>query len=513
MHLSKSIHHLFKMLSRRVVIVSLLLLAQILLVTLAVVRGGQRSYWVWMGMYLLCLGVALHIISNDTNPAYKIGWLASAQFRPRVGGLLYIILGGNRLSKRLRRKMSSMHQLMQKNLHQDPEAFAWLEQEQPDAARQSRYLASAADCPGYRNTETVYFPLGDDCFPRMREELEKAERYIFLEYFIIEQGEIWNGILEILKRKAAAGVDVRVIYDDFGSIVRLPHHYRLELERVGIRCEVFNPYIPVLSSRLNNRNHQKFMIIDGIVAFTGGVNLADEYGNIHPPFGHWKDAAVMVRGDAAWSMTTMFLAMWEYQCDQSENPENYRPTPLCVEGQGFVQPYMDDPLDNEPVGETVYLNLINRAKKYVRIMTPYLIIDSEMTTALTTAAKSGVEVTIIAPHIPDKRYVHALTRAHYGKLVNAGVHIYEYTPGFIHSKVFCVDGIYATVGTVNLDFRSLYLHFEDGVWMYRAACIPQIEHDFEKTIPICQAITPADCIVPWYKRLAQAVLRLLAPLM
>ncbi len=509
-----NIHNLLKMLCQRVVIVSVLLLLQLAMVALLVLRGGMTSVWIWVGMYVLSLGVSLHVISNDTNPAYQIAWLAAAMFLPLVGSLLYIILGGNRLSHRLRRKMGSMQQTLTENLSQDAEMYTWLEHKEPDAALQSSYLTHVAGCPGYTNTETEYFHLGDACFPRMCEEIRKAKRYIFVEYFIIEQGYLWSTILDLLEQKIAEGVDVRLIYDDFGCITRLPYHYRQMLEQRGIQCEVFNPFIPVLSSRLNNRDHRKFLIIDGVVAFTGGMNLADEYINIDARFGHWKDAAVLVRGDAAWSMTVMFLSMWEYQRGRRERVEDYRPEPVEVVSQGFIQPYTDNPLDGEPVGETVYLNLINRAKRSVRIMTPYLIIDSAMSTALTTAAKAGVEVTIITPHIPDKWYVHALTRAHYARLVAAGVRVYEYTPGFIHSKVFCVDGIYATVGTVNLDFRSLYLHFEDGVWMYKAGCIADIDRDFDETLPRCQAIRLEDCTnLPWYRRLMQAVLRLLAPLM
>jgi cardiolipin synthase len=349
----------------------------------------------------------------------------------------------------------------------------------------------------------------------MLEEMKKAEHYLFLEYFIIEEGEMWGPMVEIMRERASAGVDVRLIYDDFGCVTKLPTNYRRKMEAMGIKCCVFNPYIPILSARLNNRDHRKLLIIDGKVGFTGGINLADEYINRVERFGHWKDAGILLRGEAVWSMTIMFLAMWEYVRGTREDIENYRPAlPAAETYHGYVQPYTDYPLDNEPVGETVYLNLISKARDYVYIMTPYLIIDNEMVTALTTAAKSGIDVRIITPHIPDKWYVHALTRAYYELLVEAGVRIYEYTPGFIHSKVFCVDGQYATVGTINLDFRSLYLHFENGVWLYDADCIGQVEADFKKTFPICQEISLEQCrATKWYVRLGRACLRLFAPLM
>jgi cardiolipin synthase len=304
------------------------------------------------------------------------------------------------------------------------------------------------------------------------------------------------------------------MYDDFGCITLLPAGYRRELEGYGIQCSVFGPFIPIASARLNNRDHRKLMIIDGKVGFTGGINLADEYINQKERFGHWKDNAVMLRGEAVWSMTVMFLSLWDYVRGVEDSIPSFLPPEPVVEGKGFVQPYTDNPLDDEPVGGSVYNNLINRANRYVHIMTPYMIIDYGMTQALTNAAKSGIEVVILTPHIPDKWYVHAVTRAHYEELVKGGVKIYEYTPGFIHAKVFSVDGTYATVGTVNLDYRSLYLHFENGVFLYQADCVQDVERDFQETLEKSQEVTLAQCqSTRWPMRLLQAVLRLLAPLM
>ncbi len=509
-----NIHNLLKMLFQRVIVVSLLIALQILLVIFLALRGGMASLWLWIGMYVFSLLVALRIITRNTNPAYQVAWLAALLFVPLAGSLLYLMLGGNRQGHRLRGRVAGMRQTLEAGMSQDAQVLAALAAQSEDAAVQARYLSGTAAFPVWQNTQTEYFPSAERCFERMQEELEKAQRYIFVEYFIIEQGHMWQTVLDILTRKAAAGLDVRVIYDDFGCIRRLPYHYRQELERAGIACEVFNPFIPVLSGHLNNRDHRKLMIIDGTAAFTGGLNLADEYININSPYGRWKDAGVLVRGDAAWSMTLMFLSLWEAQRGIREDIEQYRPAPAAVGGQGFVQPYADCPLDGEPVGETVYLGLLNRARHSVRIMTPYLVMNSELTMALTGLAKSGVDVTIITPHIPDKWYVHALSRAHYARLVPSGVKIYEYTPGFIHSKVFLVDGAYATVGTINLDFRSLFLHYENGVWMYRPDCLADIARDFDETLPQCQPITLEECTaLPWHKKLQQALLRLLATLM
>ncbi|WP_317380814.1 phospholipase D-like domain-containing protein, partial [uncultured Intestinimonas sp.] len=293
--------------------------------------------------------------------------------------------------------------------------------------------------------------------------------------------------------------------------------YAAELEkRTGIRCCVFNPFVPILSLRLNNRDHRKILVIDGKVAFTGGINLADEYINQKVRFGHWKDSAILVRGEAAWSMTVMFLSLWDdIRRTPAEDYDRFRPhweTPPT--GVGFVQPYTDSPLDGEAVGQSVYLNLINRARRYVYITTPYLIVDDSMNTALCIAAKSGVDVRIMTPHIPDKKMVFEVTRAHYGPLLEAGVKIYEYTPGFVHAKNFAVDDKFGTVGTVNVDYRSLFLHFENGVWLCGAPAVRDIRDDFLSTLEQCQPITLAQSrALPWWRRACRAVLRVFAPLM
>ena len=388
-----------------------------------------------------------------------------------------------------------------------------------DAVNQARYLEHYARCPVYTNTYTHYFPLGDDVFPAMLEELRKAEKYIFLEYFIISPGIFWDSMVEILKEKHAAGVDVRVIYDDVGSLNTLPMNYARKFEaETGIPCCCFNRFKPVISIRMNNRDHRKFCIIDGHTAFTGGINLADEYINQKLRYGHWKDTAILLKGEAVWSMTVMFLTMWEYTRDVEEDYRRFRPDklpPEAAQGAGYyVQPYADNPLDEEAVGEAVYLNLINKAERYVYAMTPYLIISDSVNTALCNAAKAGVDVRIITPHIPDKRYVFEVTRAHYPPLLEAGVRIYEYTPGFIHAKNFVVDDRFATVGTVNLDYRSLFLHFEDGVWLCEAPCIQDIRKDFEDTLAVCQRIS----LRQWRHlnpllQLYRNILRVFAPLM
>ena len=505
---------MLKKMFQRVVVVSICILAQLVVFVLMIWKFQDSNEIFYIALLILSVAVTLSIISKNTNPAYKIAWLVPILALPVFGGLFYLMLGGNRLSRHQRKKMKQIERSMRRYMPQNPEISAALAQRSTDAAIQSAYLQTVAGCPVYTQTETAYFPLGDEAYPVMLEELQKAEKYIFLEYFIIGTGIMWDGILKILKEKAAAGLDVRVMYDDFGCITLLPAGYRKELESYGIKCCVFGPFIPIASARLNNRDHRKLMIIDGKVGFTGGINLADEYINRKERFGHWKDNAIMLRGEAVWSMTVMFLSLWDYVRGERNSIPSFIPPEPAAAGRGFVQPYADNPLDDESVGSSVYMNLISRAKRYIHIMTPYLVIDYGMMQALINAAKSGIEVVILTPHIPDKWYVHAVTRAHYEELVKGGVKIYEYTPGFIHSKVFTVDDQYATVGTINLDYRSLYLHFENGVFLYEADCVAQVEQDVQDTIAVSQRITLKACRATSLPvRLLRSVLRLLAPLM
>ncbi len=501
------------LLFHRSALVAFFLLVQVTVLLVMILRFND--YFVYF--YWICISgsmiAVLRIVGNKSNPAYKIAWIIPILTFPVFGGLFYLLFGGNRLSKKTRQKMIGMSQQMESILAPDYKAEI-LSDFREDAVVRARYLEQVAKAPVYANTYTEYFPLGDLCFPRMLDELRAAERYIFLEYFIISEGKMWNAILEVLAEKAAAGVDVRVIYDDVGCIFTLPNDYDKQLEDMGIKCCIFNRFVPVLSSRLNNRSHRKMCIIDGRVAFTGGINLADEYINEIVRYGHWKDSAILLRGEAVWSMTVTFLSMWDYVRNTRENYERYRPAPAAsVPATGFVQPYTDSPLDDEPVGETVYLSLINRACRSVYITTPYLIIDDTMTAALCASAKSGVDVRIMTPHIPDKAIVFELTRAHYGPLLEAGVKIYEYTPGFLHAKSFAVDDLYGTVGSINMDYRSLFLHFENGVLLYGTPSVKEIRADFEATLEQCQEITLEQWrSFPIHRKLMWSVLRVAAPL-
>ena len=326
---------------------------------------------------------------------------------------------------------------------------------------------------------------------------------------------MWSSIVDVLRRKAAQGVDVRVMYDGIGCLPRLPYRYPRELEEMGIKCKVFNPFRPFLSTVQNNRSHRKILVVDGKTAFTGGINLSDEYVNITSPYGHWKDTGVMIRGEAAFSFAVMFLELWQITNRCRENYEDFRPHDLPLYDEpGYVIPYSDSPFDNELVGETVYMDILGKARDYVHIMTPYMIIDNELITALGNAAKSGVDVKVIVPHVADHWYAHAVAKAYYADLISRGVELYEYMPGFIHSKSFVSDDNTAVVGTINLDFRSLHHHFECAVWMYDHKTVHDIERDFQETLAQCRPITLESTRVRGLaKKALYSVLRIFAPLM
>ena len=498
----------------RSVFVALSLCAQLAALFFMVFLFSEYTEIFYWCCILTSVAAALAIINSRMEPGYKIVWLIVILPFPVFGSVLYLLTGGGRIPESSQKRMRWILEKSAEALQEDFKADDLL----PlggDAASQARYLERCAACPAYTNTETEYFSLGDLAFPRMLEELKKAERYIFLEYFIIQPGVFWDSILAVLEEKAAQGVEIRLIYDDFGCMFTLPRDYDQQLAQKGIQCRVFNRFVPVMTLRLNNRDHRKMMIVDGRAGFTGGINLADEYVNVRERFGRWKDSVIFLEGDAVWSMTVMFLTMWDYCCGWNEAFERFRPPASPVRPwTGYVQPYTDTPLDRELVAQSVYLNMIAKARNYIYITTPYLIIDVATNNALCRAAKSGLDVRIITPHIPDKRYVFEVTRAHYPPLLDAGVKIYEYSPGFIHAKNFVVDDRFATVGTVNLDYRSLFLHFENGVWLCEAPCIQDIRKDFLQTLQLCQPVSlrsfkHLNVLLQLYR----SILRVFAPLM
>lgn len=462
---------------------------------------------------LVSVFVVLYILKSDINPVYKIPWIVLLLALPVFGGVLYIIYGRLHFSKKDIMTFVDINNKCKEALALRPFANDSLEKEAPLIYPQAKYLLDYALAPTYNNTETTYFPLGDDMFPVMLSELNKAEKFIFMEYFIIEDGLMLNSILDILKEKASRGVDVRFMYDSLGSIAKAPVDIVRDLRKAGIRCFEFNTFRSILDNRYNNRDHRKICVIDGNVGFTGGVNLADEYINVKTVYGHWKDTAIMIKGDAVWSLTNMFLTLWDgiNKCD--EEFRKYLPDIDVKADNGYVIPYTDFPIDNETVGKSVYLNMINRANRYIYIMTPYLILDNTMATSLCDAAKSGIDVRLITPGIADKKLVNLLTKSYYDKLIEAGVKIYEYTPGFVHAKIFVSDDETAVVGTINLDYRSLAHHFENAIWMYKTDIVADIKKDFLDTQEKCERITLEKCMKKSFgKIIFLPILRLFSPM-
>ncbi|MBQ7801187.1 MAG: cardiolipin synthase [Oscillospiraceae bacterium] len=456
----------------------------------------------------------LHVLNTRENPSIRLSWCIVIAVLPVFGALLYFFVQfdvGHRVAQKA---VESSIADCAPFVPAQTELKEQLKREDRDLYNLVHYMEGHGNFPIYGNTEVKYFPLGEDKFREMLAQLEKAEKFIFTEYFSVADGYMWHKILDVLCRKVRQGVEVRFMYDGMVAVANMPYGYPKQLRKLGIQCKMFSPVRPLVSTHYNNRDHRKILVIDGKVAFTGGVNLEDRYINKEEVYGHWKDTAVMVRGEAAQGFTLMFLQMWNYD-EKVRLYEPYLELPQeRVPAEGFVMPYGDSPMDTENVGEMVYLNILNQAKEYVYIMTPYLILDNEMVTALQFAAKRGVDVRLILPHIPDKKYAFTLARSHYRELFDAGVKIYEYTPGFVHAKVFLSDDRQAVVGTINLDYRSLYLHFECAAYLYKVPALADIMTDFQDTMAKCHKITDQDIRKQSFlSRLWGKLLKVAAPLM
>ena len=499
----------------RLVVTAVLLVLQVVWLFALFYRLADYARWFNAAGLTLSIIMCLALIRQDsTVPEFKISWMILFAVMPVQGGLLYLLWGNKRPALGLRRRQERAEQAMADTRREDPAAAARLRAADPRAALTARYLHDYAPAPLYGGTAVRYYPDGQTMLADMLPALQSAEHSIFVESFIIGMGEMWGQIHEILRRKAAAGLDVRVIYDDAGCLSLLPHNYAELLRAEGIRAFSFNRCVPVLNLVMNNRDHRKIMVIDGKIGFTGGVNLADEYINHVEKYGRWKDAAVMLEGEGVCTMTALFLQMWSIQREPEFAQFLTRPLPE-TQTKGFVTPYGDCPLDGERVGEMVYIDLLNRARHSVHIITPYLILDGELETALRFAAERGVDVHLILPGKPDKVFVYALAKTHYLPLLSSGVKISEWTPGFTHAKVMIMDGQEAVVGTINLDYRSLYHHFENAVWMRGVDCLPRIEADFQDTLAQCRTVEPTRQSIWQGKKLLHLVgimLKFIAPL-
>ncbi len=514
---------LLRLIFSRFFIIVLMLVLQILLVI---------SFYGWLSSLLPFFSAILvifticgvvYLFSCGMDVSAKLTWMFIISILPITGVAMLAFTQTNLGHRKIQSRIKELIDSTSDALRQPEGVLEKLSLDGSGTDDLARYLNRSGCFPVYDRTKVTYFPLGEDKFEAMIEELKKAEKYIFMEYFIITEGYMWGRILKVLSEKAKAGVEVRVMYDGMLEVSGLPSNYCDLLGELGIRAKVFSPIKPFVSSHYNYRDHRKILVIDGKVAFTGGVNLADEYINREVRFGHWKDTAIMLKGDAVSSFTLMFLQMWnlteitpDFEPLTGDYSGNRNAPELTMSARpgGYVIPYCDCPLDEDKVGETVYMDILNRATDYVHIMTPYLILDGELETAITYAAQRGVDVKLILPGIPDKKMAYALAKSHYKRLVEAGVKIYEYTPGFVHAKVFVSDDKKAVVGTINLDYRSLYHHFECAAYMYQTPCIPDIEQDFQETLSKCRMVTPETIKneKAFYK-VAGSLMKFIAPMM
>ena len=467
------------------------------------------------GSVVVTSAMVIYLLNSKMDNSAKITWMVVVAIAPVVGIPMFFYVKSNFGHNILRKRLLELEDQLRGWLPQSQKAVEQLKALEPGAASLAKYLyGRGGGFPVYQNTAMTYFPGGEAKFEELLRQLETAKKYIFLEYFIVSHGCMWNGIEKILRRKAAQGVDVRLIYDDFGSLLGLPADFIVRMERAHIRCIPFNPVVPLLSLVMNHRDHRKIVVIDGKVAYTGGINLADEYINAITRFGYWKDAGLRIEGAAVWNFTVMFLDFWNAFRPFEQDYSAFRPQfAVLPASDGVVQPYADSPLDEEPVAETVYLDVLAQSQQYVYFYTPYLAIGEEMLDALRNAAKRGVDVRLVLPGIPDKKLVFRLSRSYYLPLLQAGVRIYEYTPGFLHAKCWVSDDRAAVVGSINMDYRSLFLHFECGVLLQYNSQVAALRDDVRATLPQCREIHISDCRTSIPGTLLDSVLRLLSPLM
>ncbi|MBQ8688002.1 MAG: cardiolipin synthase [Ruminococcus sp.] len=513
--MSRKYDHSVKNSVGRLIFVAVSLLIQIGWMVLLFLEFSQSSIWISALTTLIAIAIVLEIISKHGNAAFKLPWIIVILAFPLVGLVLYLLTGRSALTKHKRRQFERIGNELRRRLHANESVLRSAEQQNMTLANQMRYIQNDSQYPPFHDTDVQFY--GDTCqaLDALAMALTQAEHFIFMEYHAIEDAKAFGRIRKILSERAAKGVEVRIIYDDVGSVGFISPEFIKRMEKDGIQCRVFNPLLPVINVFMNNRDHRKITVIDGSVGFTGGYNLADEYFNIVQPYGEWKDTGLRLEGQAVRSLTVQFLEMWNTIRESDKDFSAYFPDVPCRTcAKGYVQPFGDSPLDDVYLGENVYMNMVKSAERYIWFMTPYLIIDDEMSRELTLAARRGVDVRILTPGIPDKKIVYSLTRSYYHQLVESGVRIYEFSPGFLHAKQCVCDDHTAVVGTINLDYRSLYFHFENAVFFAECDAVTDVKKDFEQTLPRCCEVTdqyrkelrgPA--------RLKSRILRLFAPLL
>ena len=478
---------------KRLIFVVLSILLEVTLIVLLFTSLNDYAEWLHLLTRTLAAILVLYIYSEDKTATMKMPWIILIMLFPIVGVTIYLLVGLNKGTRKMRARYQAIDEVLLPLLPDSSDLIENLKQTQPKAASISHYLQTYAKYPLFQNTDVTYYNEAVKGLEAQLEALKQAKHFIFMEYHAIEDKESWQRIEEILVEKVNEGLEVRVFYDDMGSIGFINTDFVQKMEGLGIACRVFNPFMPGLNVFLNNRDHRKITVIDGEVGFTGGYNLANEYFNVTHPYGMWKDTGIRLEGPAVRSLTIAFLEMWNAVKETDKHDKNFmRFLPVDsyeASETGYVQPYAFIPMSSERVGEEVYISMANKAEKYCYFMTPYLILTDEMVHAIALAAKRGVDVRIITPGIPDKKMVYGVTRSFYPDLVKHGVRIYEWTPGFCHAKMSVVDDVMATCGTINLDYRSLYHHFENGCFMVNTQSVLDIKADFDATFEECREVT------------------------
>ena len=505
----KFLKNIFKVLISRAFIFSFLILLQLIIVIYLAWRLTSEQLYVYYFVNVLSIIVALSILNRSFNPAYKISWLLLVLIIPFVGVTLYLLFGRLRLS---RRKMRLLNDLYSKKAIELKKTDLDVPIANRDFLKMTEYVTNLTGMPVYENTLSKLLINGEQFHLAFLEELKRAQKFIFLEFFIISEGEMWDSILEVLAEKVKAGVDVRIIYDDFGSLKGLRYNFKQRVAAKGIKIINYNPFRPRLTMIINYRDHRKIAVIDGNVGFLGGINIADEYINKKVLFGYWKDMAMLLKGQAVWNLTFLFLQMWQFCTKENIDYQLYKPD-VTYNITGYIQPFGDGPLDKHQIIADVFLQIINSAKKHIYITSPYLILDHETITALQITAKSGVDVRILMPHIPDKKIIFAVSQSYFPSLIESGVKIYRYLPGFIHSKAIVADDEIAILGSANLDFRSLYLHYESNCLLHKTSSVAEMSQEFLRCLEVSKLVTYEDCMrKPWIVRIVVAILRAFAPM-
>lgn len=503
----------WKFITGRLLWSAILISVQVGLLVYAIFLGSVKYALLSQIFMAITWIMTMIVVGKDENPAYKIGWMLIFMLFPLYGGFLYLLIGNKKFTSRISRKWDQTATLYREGMADVSSDNLTVDEDDPMLARQQSYITKVSGFPALDGTEAKFYAVGEDWFDDMMEEISHAKRFILMEFFIIDEGEVWDSVLAILKRKVDEGVDVRLVYDDVGTIKFLPQSYPDKLRAMGLKVALFNPLKPHINSRMNCRDHRKVLVVDGNVGFSGGVNLADEYVNRKLLYGHWKDYAIRLEGKAVGNLTLMFMQIWVW-CTHEALDFSYFMPKGAMRGKGFVQPFGDNPMDDRNVAESAYQQIISTATRYVWITTPYLVLDNELVSSLRVAACSGVDVRIVVPHIPDKWYVFAVTRSYYRELAYWGVKVYEYLPGFIHAKTIVSDDKVAILGTINMDYRTFYLNFENGIAFYHAPVVGEVAEDVQKVCTLSHLVTMDEVNrTPLWRRIGRQLLRLFAPLM